>query len=83
MWDYGKIIHNIQRELRLPLTEFYDIIIGDEDDDDEGDKDLDGEITVFDTDVYDSSWDISGEIGAPKTDEELLYELERPIYSDE
>lgn len=67
MQKYGKIIHNIQRMLNLPLTEF-DIIIGDsfEDEDDFGDF---GE--------HCASPRISG---CPKTDEELLALLEEPIY---
>lgn len=69
MQKYGKIIHNIQRMLNLPQTEF-DIIIGDSfEDEDENDLDGFGENCA--------SPCISG---CPKTDEELLALLEEPIY---
>ena len=68
MQKYGRIIHNIQRKLKISLTEF-DLIIGDEykdenDDDDDDNNDYEG----------------SRMLDLPKTDEELLAELEEPIY---
>lgn len=60
MQKYGRIIHNIQRKLKISLTEF-DLIIGDEykdenDDDDDDNNDYEG----------------SRMLDLPKTDEELL-----------
>jgi hypothetical protein len=78
MQEYGQIIHNFQRELRLPLTRF-DVIIGDQDQEYE---DKDKEDDSFSSDDYDTTL-YTADIHAPKTDEELLEELERPIYSEE
>jgi hypothetical protein len=80
MQEYGRIIHNFQRELGLPLTRF-DVIIGDEDEEYE---DKDKADDSFRSDDYYTAWyTVKPDIHTPKTDDELLEELERPIYSEE
>ena len=71
MQIYGRRIHNNQRKLGLSLTEF-DLIIGDEYED-ENDDDAD----------YDDGYEGPRSDLPPKTDEELLAELDQPIYSSE
>lgn len=72
MMKYGKIIHNLQRKLNLPLTEF-DIIFFDSFED-ESDDDDDG------FDDYGVHREVPRISNSPKTDQELLAEIEEPIY---
>jgi hypothetical protein len=67
MQKYGRIIHSVQRKLRIPLTEF-DLIIGEEYEDGN------------DADDGSYSYEVPRIFDLPKNDEELLAELEEPIY---
>ena len=77
-YSFHGILNSIIWKNRLPLTRF-DVMIGDEDE-----EYKDKEDDSFGSDGYDKTWyTVKPDIHAPKTDEELLEELERPIYSDE
>jgi hypothetical protein len=65
MQKYGRIIHEIQKKLGIPLTEF-NLILGDEYDDDDID--------------YEGMDDFTDSSSEHKSDEELLAELDEPIY---
>lgn len=92
MRDYGLIIHNLQKKLDLPLTEF-DIYIGDEYEEDEdesknkdefdlcGDRDHYGNDRGDDKEeLYDTSNNVPPKFQCRMSDEELLEIAEKPIY---
>ena len=68
MREYRRIIHDIQRKLKVPLSEF-DIFIGDKYEEWDNDNDNDG-----------NDYEGTRGFASSKSDEELLAQLEEPIY---